>query len=77
MYGAAKSMWLILIAVMLVAFANVALKVRVTALGGGPLLLGFRISYRWHSIRGSGRRSSLQLVPDYFMLFPCGNSNLA
>ena len=35
MYGAAKSMWLILIAVVLVAFANVALKVRVTALGGG------------------------------------------
>jgi drug/metabolite transporter (DMT)-like permease len=36
MYGAAKSMWLILIAVVLVAFANVALKVRITALGGGP-----------------------------------------
>ena len=35
MCGAAKSMWLILIAVVLVAFANVALKVRITALGGG------------------------------------------
>ncbi len=35
MYGAAKSMWPILIAVVLVAFANVALKVRITALGEG------------------------------------------
>ena len=36
MYGPAKNIWLILIAVVLVAFANVALKVRVTALGGDP-----------------------------------------
>ena len=35
MYGAAKSMWLVLLAVVLVAFANVVLKIRVTALGGG------------------------------------------
>jgi len=34
MYAAAKSIWLILIAVLLVAFANVALKIRVTALSG-------------------------------------------
>jgi len=35
MYGAAKSIWLILIAVVLMTFANVALKLRITALGGG------------------------------------------
>ena len=35
MYGAAKSIWLILIAVVLMTFANIALKLRITALGGG------------------------------------------
>jgi drug/metabolite transporter (DMT)-like permease len=34
MHGAAKSIWLILIAVALMTFANVALKLRITALGG-------------------------------------------
>jgi len=34
MHGAAKSIWLILIAVVLMAYANVALKIRITALGG-------------------------------------------
>jgi drug/metabolite transporter (DMT)-like permease len=34
MYGVAKSIWLILIAVVLMTYANVAIKVRVTALGG-------------------------------------------
>jgi drug/metabolite transporter (DMT)-like permease len=35
MYGVAKGIWLILIAVVLMTFANVALKLRITALGGG------------------------------------------
>ena len=35
MYGAAKSTWLILIAVVLMAYANVVLKLRIAALGGG------------------------------------------
>ena len=33
MYGVAKSIWLILIAVVLMTYANVAIKARVTALG--------------------------------------------
>jgi uncharacterized membrane protein len=33
MFGAAKSIWLILIAVVLMTYANVALKLRITALG--------------------------------------------
>ena len=35
MYGGTKSIWLILIAVVLMTYANVVLKVRITALGGG------------------------------------------
>jgi len=35
MYGVAKGVWLILIAVVLMAYANVVLKLRITALGGG------------------------------------------
>ena len=35
MYGAAKSIWLILIAVVLMAYANVMLKFRIAALGAG------------------------------------------
>ena len=35
MYGVAKSTWLILVAVVLMTYANVVLKVRITALGGG------------------------------------------
>ena len=34
MHGAAKNIWLILIAVVLMAYANVVLKLRITALGG-------------------------------------------
>jgi drug/metabolite transporter (DMT)-like permease len=35
MYGAKKSIWLIPIAVVLMAYANVVLKLRITVLGGG------------------------------------------
>ena len=35
MYGGTKSIWLILIAVVLMAYANVVLKLRIAALGGG------------------------------------------
>jgi hypothetical protein len=34
MHDAAKNIWLILIAVVLMAYANVVLKLRITALGG-------------------------------------------
>lgn len=34
MYHIAKNMWLILIAVVLMAYANITLKLRITALGG-------------------------------------------
>jgi drug/metabolite transporter (DMT)-like permease len=34
MHGAAKNIWLILIAVVLMSYANVVLKLRITALGG-------------------------------------------
>ena len=35
MYGGTKSIWLILIAVVLMAYANVVLKLRIATLGGG------------------------------------------
>ncbi len=76
MYGAAKNIWLNLITVALVAFANVALKVRVTALGGDPSASWFSyiLSLALDPWVWSG--SSLQLVPGYFMLFPCGNLSI-
>ena len=45
MFGMARSAWIVLIAVVLVTFANVTLKIRITALGEGRSSSWF--SYIW------------------------------